>query len=633
MVLPTLSETIIRGRTSGESFHRGQQYYKQGSVISLLQRDNLIQAEVEGSQYAPYRVRILFEDGIVTDATCTCAYDYGGWCKHIVATALVCIHEPGRIEERPTLNELLADLSHEQLRQVLVNLVKQNPDLTDVIETQVTLLHMAHANSAKKQQDTTYVRQTPLQSDHFRRQVRSIMQHVYSKSRRYEHHTETTYDITEQLSELVEQAHACIKNNDARNALIILEAIIDEYSNEYRNNVIYDDYGYFADFFQELGSALAKAFLTDTMNAIEHRHWKEKLSAWMQELDDCGLSDLFLIAEMAFVQGWDDPVLRQILRGDISAYERQPPNDQRQWAQDEAWDDDADAEERLDNEQNEFLYGHNSYRCDEESLDEIRFDILERQERYQECLYLAQATNNMHCYTKMLMQLGHGQEAVEVGRKHFDRAVEALALAQELHAQGDIESAISIAEHGLTLNGSKHKLGVWLRDLANSRGQPQHALQPAVAAFQSQPSINDYRIVQDLAGDQWPAIREKLIQNMRQAPRTAPRECAEIFVHEGLFDDAIKAAEHIWHEDSLIGVMDAVVRHHPEWVINTARTRAERIINAGQSNHYDEAVRWLEKVRAAYQAAGRQHDWQTYLDSIRCDHGRKHKLMGLMKEL
>lgn len=206
-------------------------------------------------------------------------------------------------------------------------------------------------------------------------------------------------------------------------------------------------------------------------------------------------------------------------------------------------------------------------------------------------------------------------------------------LAQELYAQGDIESAISIAEHGLTLGGNKHDLGVWLRDLATSRGQPQHALQPAVAAFQSQPSINDYRIVQELAGEQWPALREKLIQGMRQAPGTAPRECAEIFLHEGLFDDVIKAAEHIWYENELIPVLNAMIPHRPDWVINIERERAERIINAGKSNHYDEAVQWLKKVREAYQAAGRQHDWQTYLDAIRRDHGRKYKLMGLMNEL
>lgn len=633
MALPTLSETIIRGRTSGESFHRGQKYYKQGSVISLLQRDNLIQAEVEGSQYAPYRVRIMFENGIVTDANCTCAYDYSGWCKHIVAAALACIHEPGRIEERPDLNELLANLSHEQLQHVLLNLVKQNPDLTDVIETQITLLHTSHANNAKKQQNTTYERQTPLEPEYFRRQVRSITRHMYRKSSQYNEHDETMYDITDQLSELVEQAHVSIKNNDARNALIILEAIVDEYSSEYKNEVIYDDYGHFGDFFQELGSALAEAFLTAEMNTIERRYWKEKMSAWMQELEDFGLSESFLIAHMAFVQGWNDPVLRQILQGDINAYQRQPPNDQRQWVQDEAWDDDADPEEWVDNEHHDFLYGHGSYGWEEESLDEIRLDILERQGRYQECLYLAQAINNMDRYTKMLMQLGYRQEAVAVGLKHFTRAEESLALAQELHAQNDTESALSIAEHGLTLKGNKHKLGVWLRDLATSIGQPQQALQPAVIAFQSQPSINAYRIVQELAGEQWPALRKKLIQGMRQEPSTAPQECAEIFLHEELFDDAIKAAEHIWHEESLIQIMNAMTPHRPDWVIKTARIRAERIINAGKANHYDEAVNWLKKVREAYQAAGRQDDWQTYLDTIRRDHGRKYKLMGLMKEL
>ena len=47
--------------------------------------------------------------------------------------------------------------------------------------------------------------------------------------------------------------------------------------------------------------------------------------------------------------------------------------------------------------------------------------------------------------------------------------------------------------------------------------------------------------------------------------------------------------------------------------------------------YYHYAVSWLGRARAAYQAAGRDADWQAYLGEIRARHGRKYKLMGMLQ--
>jgi len=72
MTIPALSEAAIRQQATAESFRRGQNYYRQGAVVSLVQRGNVIQAEVEGSQYMPYQVRVTFDEGGITDAICSC---------------------------------------------------------------------------------------------------------------------------------------------------------------------------------------------------------------------------------------------------------------------------------------------------------------------------------------------------------------------------------------------------------------------------------------------------------------------------------------------------------------------------------------------------------------------------------
>ena len=61
------------------------------------------------------------------------------------------------------------------------------------------------------------------------------------------------------------------------------------------------------------------------------------------------------------------------------------------------------------------------------------------------------------------------------------------------------------------------------------------------------------------------------------------------------------------------------------------RGQAERIIEAGQSKYYHHAIGWLTRARMAYQAAGREVDWQAYLGEVRARHGRKHKLMRMLE--
>jgi len=129
-----LTDAIIRQHASADSYQRGREYYAQGAVSHIGRRGRQIQAEVEGSQYEPYRVQIAADAGGIVQALCTCPYDWGGWCKHIVATLLACVHDPVQIDERPTLPALLTELDPEQLQTLPVRLVERPPEVADIIE-------------------------------------------------------------------------------------------------------------------------------------------------------------------------------------------------------------------------------------------------------------------------------------------------------------------------------------------------------------------------------------------------------------------------------------------------------------------------------------------------------------------
>ena len=87
--MPDLSEALIQRYSSPESFRRGQGYYRQGAVASLTLRGQELRAKVAGSQFAPYGVRVNFDEAGIIDSTCSCPYEWGGPCKHDAEAALV----------------------------------------------------------------------------------------------------------------------------------------------------------------------------------------------------------------------------------------------------------------------------------------------------------------------------------------------------------------------------------------------------------------------------------------------------------------------------------------------------------------------------------------------------------------
>ena len=107
----------------------------------------------------------------------------------------------------------------------------------------------------------------------------------------------------------------------------------------------------------------------------------------------------------------------------------------------------------------------------------------------------------------------------------------------------------------------------------------------------------------------------------------------EVFLHEDLIDDAIAAVKGSYNDRLIEKVVDAAITTRPEWAIQASRKQAEAIMDAAKAKHYDQAIRWLQKARAAYHTAGREAEWQAYLDTLLQRHARKYKLVPMLKTL
>ena len=56
-------------------------------------------------------------------------------------------------------------------------------------------------------------------------------------------------------------------------------------------------------------------------------------------------------------------------------------------------------------------------------------------------------------------------------------------------------------------------------------------------------------------------------------------------------------------------------------------------MDAGKADRYHHAVRWVERARDAYRAAGQEANWQAFKEALLETHRRKYKLIPMLKDL
>ena len=271
--------------------------------------------------------------------------------------------------------------------------------------------------------------------------------------------------------------------------------------------------------------------------------------------------------------------------------------------------------------------------------------ILERQDRPDDYLRLAEAAGQVVPYAMMLIRLGRIDDATDYALAHPTNVGDALTLAQALEGHAAPQQALRMAEAGLAIpvqpvresymrDRRRAPLAVFARDLAERLGKTSRALAAAEIFFREQVGLDAYQAVQRLAGEQWSARRGALLDYARAStPVYSASALAEILLHEGLLGEAIALADRAQQPAALALVADAATAIHPDWVISQSRQQAEAIIDTVRATYYPEAVTWLRRAKAAYLAAGRADEWRSYLQGLQATHARKRSLTPLLHRL
>jgi len=591
MPIPNLTQATIQRHATDQSYDRGQAYWRSGAVTAVTQRQQTLEAEVEGNAPLPYRVTVEFDHGGITAASCTCQYSFEGWCKHLVATLLTCVHQPETVEQRPSLSQLLDRLDWPQTQGLVQSLVAENPELIESVDLYVTRLGQPQTAPAKR---SAPPRQTSVDPAPFKRQAKAV---VRGAVRDWDYGRDDD-DIAYEIGALVDDALAFVEQGDAANAMVALQGITEGCAENWDE---IDEYVGLtpADVGLDLDAAWAEVLLSADLTEDEALVWQEKLEFWQDQFDS------FAMSLEALRQGWDYPPLLKVFAGEITelgAWAGEAPD----WA---------------------------------DEFSQIRLKILARQERYEDYLRLAAAENQTQQYLTMLAQLGRTDEVMTIAPQQVTTLTEAKAIAETLRSQNQLPQALQIALQGLRLENvnpyAAHEFATWTSDLATGLGDTAAALEASILGFKARPSFQDYQTIQALAGADWATVQADLLDYLRTDHGWGSEEAqVNIFLHEELWEEAIAVASQLssYYGNLVLTVMDAVVATHSQWVIDNARPRAESIMDEGKAKYYHHAVDWLKRMKAAYHALGQAGDWRQYHHRLKATHGRKRKLMGLMEQ-
>lgn len=595
------SESDIRAAATVQSYQRGVEYCRAGAVSDLVQRGNLLTAQVEGSTVPYYQVTVTLDDtGAIDRATCTCPYDWGGYCKHIVAMLLAALGG-GEITAKPDLETMLASLSEKQLRHLVQALVGTQPALLDAVEREIRWLSQQPAAAAGAGSSAGH--SIPVDVAAIRREIRTVMRMFELSEGRghgdhydyYDDDAGTIYpeEVLGPHRVLVDQL---LDAGDPATAATVLVTMIeawgeeisdlDEWIYEANEDVLYETA-------EELSVSLAEALLSMDLSPEERAGWYTRAEGW-----EDGAVDLEVL-ETALNHWWDYPPLVAAMQGNIS--------------EKGAWEEEAPTF------------------ADELALARLR--ILQRQGRIEEYIHLAEAEGQTSLYINMLARSGETERVVAEAQRYLGSPHEVLALAQVLVEQGEAGAALRVAAHGLGLQQGHglRELARWTVGQAEQAGDTALALHAARVAFLRGLDLDDYKTAQRLAGDTWPAVKPELLAQMKKPGVFG--QPLDVYLYEHMLVDAMAVIDRGSWNGELKRVIEATRADYPAWGIQHCQQQAEGIMDAKQAKYYATAVDWLRLARDIFHQHDRLDEWQAYLNGLLALHARKTKLAPMLKAL
>ncbi|MBN1313368.1 MAG: SWIM zinc finger family protein [Anaerolineae bacterium] len=567
-----LTEKQIRDRADSNSFAKGQSYYKGGAISDMVLRGDRLEGLCEGSQPSPYRVLIKFDEDGIADASCTCPYDWGGDCKHIVALLLNYLNEPEKFEERASPDDTLKERSKEELIALIREMIERQPDLEALIHRPMP----GHRPRA-----------TPVDTESYRKEL------SYALDGYDEWDASPSFQAVSSVAHTAEEFG---KHGDWPSARAIYSTILEEGLDA--DDYLYDGYSgldvALGEAIDGLIECLKQSAITDDNNERQAA-LDSLLDVYIKDIDmgGIGLADEVPDAIFEHTRPEDIAAIRSRVE---TAQKKKVTSDYGRWA----------------------VEAYAGFLAELDAIDNVDVDVVIERLRGQGLYELV---------FRKLIQLGRLDEAIAVTEEHLTQSYERLRAVTALSEQGREEQAIRLAEQTLR-QGHDHNLAQWLLDRYKERKDSQARLQLLQQCMVRFPSLPYYIELETEAKalKQWSDLRPPLIEALKAAKQD--NLLVHIYLHDQEWDRAWEIVDNLAASERKVGsfhyhsrldleVAEASRSARPRKAIPVYIKYAQKGIAGRSRQTYAEAARYLAVVKQLYEKIGDMSAWNSLIAGIR----------------
>ena len=119
----------LQAQCGAKVWQRGVELKSSRALSDLVRAGNELFGRCGGSEFEPYHLHAQRKEGGAFEAHCSCPFDGGGWCKHLVALFLRYAETPGDFEVTPPIGEIVSALNREELNALVEGWVRRSPEL------------------------------------------------------------------------------------------------------------------------------------------------------------------------------------------------------------------------------------------------------------------------------------------------------------------------------------------------------------------------------------------------------------------------------------------------------------------------------------------------------------------------
>lgn len=234
-----------------------------------------------------------------------------------------------------------------------------------------------------------------------------------------------------------------------------------------------------------------------------------------------------------------------------------------------------------------------------------------------------------------LLTLGRVDEAVRETQEVHDYTL--LGLADLFIQHGQDVTAEQLVKERVKGKPELYLLE-WLQKYYRTRGNSAAELEMTNTLFRTQPSLNRYQELRDIARQpgRWETIRAESLAFLEQSQKTPL--LIQIALDEGEIDKALELLRKIARKDTYgytysdtygyyssyagfgnvaLEVASAAEETRPREAIELYRQYVERLIAQRGRQNYQQACKYLVRMRALYEKLGESETWTSYITALR----------------